>query len=566
MNRESLEQHITDLRHRQQAAAEPLEQLAITRLLDAYTSLQSRLAGRRASPSRADARRRASADAMGLRTSLENCRQVTISISQLFRINDLLTQPSGVRATNLAAMVNDVGKFRRSLNPNAKIEIEGLGRLEPVARIGQSRDRNSFWSPALPDLRDPAFAVEPPLVMVPFEISPFPPVESVKLAPELWVEDLVKDTLGPATQDVKISSVRGSLRLYPTGVGVVRLTTDLEFGGPILVELIAHVARAIEDTVFIDADGKSKRAESFLADLVDGVAASLLTDAGEHDRRWRPPDTIIRFRQGAFVPEDHLSELAYAMSLSSGNRETMLSLRSRIEKKLRSTAWIEEGVLAVPGHRVLMLVRSIDARHKGDAANRLLKFLAETHELTTVALHTYRVFGEDLAALHENGWPDDKWLPDSENYPRLTLLVDTILRAVRAVWTIQGHLKRTGRGTLTVMARELWDANAQKVVSKLEEELRHVSQWIESSGYGGDMVALTRTINAIVSTKRPFNIRETPTDSIATDAEESLENDILDGLQQIEGLLAGDTSEFQQIDAAILRVDEARRRLFAPLN
>jgi hypothetical protein len=565
VDQQRLDQHIAELRER--PAADATQQAANATLLSAYTQLRSRLAGRRQFPTREGERRRASVEAMGLQTSLTNCRQVTISISQLFRIDDFLTQPSQVRAKNLPGTMNEVAKLRRTLNPNGAIAVDGLGSLEPVARIGQSRDRDPFWSMAIPDLREPEAAREPPLVMLPFELSPFPRVESLKLDPELWVEDLVKDTLGPATQHVKVESIRGSLRIYPTGIGIVRLATELEFAGPILVELIGNVARKIEDTVFVDAEGASKRVESFLAELVNFVAASVFEDAGEHDRRWRPPETIIRLRQGAFLPEDHTRELAYAMSLSPG-RESLASLRSRIEKKLRSKQWIDDGVLAVPGHRVLLLVRSIDPQHKGPAAARLLKSLAETHELTTVALHTYRVFGDDLAQRHDEGWPNDQWLPGTENFSRLVLLVETIRRAVRAVGTVPRHLERTGKGVLTAIAREVWDADAQPVIEQLNDGLLHIGRWIAASGYAGDaeMVKLAGAIAEITSARKPFAIRAASAGATTTEEEELMENDILDGLQRMEELLAGDALQFDALDGEILRVEDARRRLFASLD
>lgn len=537
-------------------------------LLASYMSLQSRLAGRRGLFSREGDRRRPSAEAMGLQIALTNCRQVTISISQLFQIQDLLRlPPDELLATRLRDVVNDVGKLRRTLNPSGFLQIDGLGRLEPVARIGQTRDRESFWYAAVPDLRDPAYAKDPPLTMIPFQLSPFPQLESLKFAPERWVEDLVKDTLGPATQQVKVASVRGTLRIYPTGVGVVRLVTALDFAGPILVELIASVARAIEDTVFVDPEGQSRKVESFLSDLVNQVAASLFKDPGDFDRRWRPPDTIIRFQQGAFVPEDHTRELAYAMWLSPGNEEALPSLRARIEKKLRSQQWINEGVLAVPGHRVFLLVRNIDPKHKAERATRLLKFLAETHELTSVALHTYRVFTEDLQVLRERGLPNDDWLPGTDNFRRLELLIDTIGRAVSAVRGIPKHLQRTGRGILTAVAREVWDAEAKTVLTALDDELLHIAAWIKDSGLGAEpeMKRLSEVMHR-VATPRPFTPRTPAGVTQKTEAEELLGNEILDGSQLIDEMVAAEAPDFDAIDAEILRVESARRRLFEPLD
>jgi hypothetical protein len=568
MNPKALDEHIAALHLRQDQSSDAAEQEKVSLLLAAYMSLHTRLTGRRSLFARDGGRRRASVEAMGLQTALTDCHKVTISISQLFKVQDLLlTEPSELLAANLHGVVNDVGKLRHALSPSRGIKIEGLGTLEPVAQIGR-RVQESFWYPAIPDLREPAFKTDPPLTMIPFELSPFPYVESMKLSPESWVAGLVKDTLGPATQQVEVTSVRGSLRIYPTGVGVVRLSTELEFSGSILVELIANVARAIEDTVFVDPEGRSRKAESFLSELVDLVAAKLFKDAGGFDRRWRPPDAVIHLRQGEFVPEEHTRELAYTMSLSPGNRETLTSLRSRIEQKLRLPGWLEEGALAVPGRRVLMLVRSIDAWQKRGASNLLLKFLAETHELTSVALHTYRVFAEDLQSLRENGWPDDDWLPGTDNFARLQLLIDTIRRATRAVHRISHHLRRTGRGMLTSLAREVWDADAGEVIAKLNEELLHVGLWIQASGLAGEpeMGKLATAIASIASMQQPFAIRSVSLESTQAQVEEVLENEILDGHQRIEDLLAAENPDFAAIDAAILSVEEARRRLFAPLD
>jgi hypothetical protein len=565
-----LQEHIQRLHERQDQPATEAEHEATALVLAAYLSLQSRLSPGRRFTVREGDRRRASAEAMGLQIALTNCREATISIAQMFRIQDFLTQPDELLATNLREVVNDVGKLRRTFNRGGGITIDGLGLLEPVAHIGETRDRESFWYPAIPDLRDQAFRSDPPLTMIPFQLLPFPSVDSLRYSPELWIEDLVKDILGPSTQQVDVASVRGALRLYPTGVGVVRLTTELRFGGPILVELIAKVAREVESTVFVDTQGQSRNVESFLSELVNQVAAKLFKDAGDFDRRWRPPETIIRFRQGAFLPEDHTRELAYAMSLSPGNRESLVAVRSRIENKLRSSQWANEGVLAVPGRRVLMLVRSIDPKHKGDGPTHLLKFIGETHELTSVALHTFRVFAEDLERLRDNGWPNDEWLPKTDNFARLQLLVDSLRRAVRAVVDVPRHLGRTGRAILSAIAHEVWNAEAAEVVARLEDVLVYVANWIRDSGYAAEpeMTRLASALSTISKGLRPFAIRGVSELSTNTATEELLENDILDGLQRIEELLASDAPDldFSEIDSEILRVEQARRRLFAPLD
>lgn len=567
MDQKALTDHIADIGLRLNASPDPAEQERLDLLLTAYMSLQARLEGRRGGLARGSGRRRASAEAMGLQTALTHCRRVTISISQLFKVQDfLLADRDDLRAVHLRDTVNDVGKFRRALNANRGIEIQDLGTLEPVAQIDRP-DPDSFWSSAIPDLRDPAFKTDPPLAMIPFELSPFPNVESVKLAHELSVEDLVKDTLGPATQVVKVAPVRSSLRIYPTGVGVVRLSTDLEFSGPVLVELIANVAHAIEDTVFVDTAGQARKTESFLAELVNLVATRFFKDTGDFDRRWRPPDTIIHLRQGAFLPEDHTRELAYAMSLSPGNAESLVTLRARIEQKLRSAQWVQQGVLALRGRRVLLLVRSIDPRHKRGPATTL-KYLMETHELVSAALHTYRVFADDLQRLRENDWPNDDWLPGTENFTRLELLVETIRRATRAVRGVPHHLTRTGRGILTSVAREIWDAEAQDVLPRLTDELLHVGQWTNESGLGGEseMVKLASTLASIATAGQPFAVRAAAPGSTNNEAEEALENEILDGHKRIEELIAAEQPDFEELDAEILRVEDARRRLFAPLD
>jgi hypothetical protein len=525
-------------------------------LHDAYTALRHRLNERRSSMFRdPGGRRRPTVAAMGLRKQLAGCRSVTVAIAQLFRISDLLMDPDGVRAVKLHETINTVGRLRRVLS-GRDIDLGELGKLSPVANVDDQY--NSFWRSGIRDVRKETG--EPPLTLVPFELAPLPRIAGMRVAPEKWLSELIRDSVEPMDLGVKVPSVDGRLRIYSTGIGVIRLTVSMEFRNDVEVELLAAVIRKVESLVCVSASNEETAFEGLFADVVNEVARALFNDPGDHDRRWRPPDTIIRFHQMEFLPEQHTRELAYLMSLSPGNSERVPGLRKRVEAKLRSKHWSIDGVFGLPSHRVVLLIRKAGAdESERRYRNRLIEHFIETHELVTTGIHTRLLYAEDFANIREAGGPDAEWLPGTPNFNDLSRLATATWRAAKAVASIPRHLQKTGEGPLMAYARELWRANAPE---QLRHETTHVAQWIRNSGWDAhpQMAALAARLAQIEAVIVPFG--EEPAAPAQADPEQDrYDNDIMDGLERIDELLESETVDFQELDAQILRVELARRNL-----
>lgn len=559
---QSIEEGLSDA-----SSEEAAEDLQI--LHDAYAALRERLRDRRTSMFRdAEGRRRASVAAMRLRTCLAGCRSVTIVITQLFRISDLLVEPAGVRAIELHETINTLSRLRRALNDRRSIALENLGEIRPVARVGDPHNR--FWASGIPDLRKES--TEPPLTLVPFELAPLPLLAGMRVEPNKWLGDLIRGSVAP-NLGVKVQRVDSKLRVYSTGVGVIRLSIALEFNNDAEIELLAAVAHKVESLLFVNPAGAEQPFEGLFAEVVDAVAKTLFNDPGDHDRRWRPPDTIFRFHQQAFVPEDHIPELAYLMSLSPGNSEKVPRLRERAAAKFRSKHWTLDGVFALASYRVvLMLRRAGGSENERKIRNRVIDDLIETHELVTTGIHTRRLFAEDFRDIREMGGPDYDWLPGTPRFDELSQLAFAGWRAVKAVASIPKHLQKTGEGLLTRFASELWAISgstrsgkeaAVDPIDDLKAEIVHIAKWIEGTGFAAEqnMAALAARLKQLESVAIPFAGGIVAKTEGAMEEQSSLENDILDGLEKIEALLDQDLVSFVELDQQILRVELARRNL-----
>ncbi|HYK03901.1 MAG TPA: hypothetical protein VE974_19260 [Thermoanaerobaculia bacterium] len=559
-----LETHVAELqRERAELSGDDEKTEYLDVLIGAYLPLLERMRGRRSGPVTVDGsgRRRLSSAAMRLQKTLTGCRSVTVTVAQLFRMSDLLIEPQRVQAVEFHETIHTVARLRNSLQKGTSIQLGDVGTLRPVATFHDQFHR--FWVAGIPDLREFERSGEPPLTLVPFELSPLPRLAGMRADADVWLRDLIQKSIDPINPSMKISSVHGRLRLYATGVGVIRLTLLLEFRESAEVEVLAALARKIESLLFIDAEGASTECESFLADVVDAVACGLFSDPGGHDRRWRPPDTIFRFHQGSFTPETHLRELAYLMSLSPGNYQGVQGLERQVAAHLRTPFWRQDGVLTLASQRVVLFLKKAGDTSRSRQRQRLLTDAVETHELVNAALYTRRLFAEDFAKFRRGGELAEA-TPGTGSFERLERLLDTTRRAMRAVGWVQEHLQATAEWPLIRFGRALWQTNSEDA-SALSWELSRVAEWIRDSGYAAHpaMSSLMDKVNRITSIAPPFSENRPLDPTPGSDYQEELENEILDGLERLETLLNSDHVTLAEIDAEVYAVERARNALLA---
>lgn len=184
-------------------------------------------------------------------TSLEGSRIIRLGVSQMFRMGDLLTRPESVKAKRFYEVVTNIGKMRRMLNrPKTKgFPLGTLGRLRPVVSSTDTYDQ--FWKLGLPDPRVPGSS---PLCFVPYELSLSEHLQNLRSEFDS-VLDSVLLTDSTSIQNVQIS---GRLRIYPAGIGVVRLGLTLEFKTAVHIEVAAQIAHNVEQLLFVDPVGLKK--------------------------------------------------------------------------------------------------------------------------------------------------------------------------------------------------------------------------------------------------------------------------------------------------------------------
>jgi hypothetical protein len=557
-----LQSHIEEVASALAAESDAERREELLLLHEAYKTLRARLTGRRLSVGGHDSRRRASSSAMGLRTEMSGCQSVTITVSQLFRMSDLIIDPAGVRPADLVEMINVTAKLRRAFDRRHRIALEGFGDLVPV--VGGRKEFHRFWTAIIPPLK---FASEsdPPLTLVPFEMSPLPRIQGMKVDVDAWLREVIDDTVEAARLGATVSKVHAALRVYSVGVGVIRLTLALDFLAAVDIELLAAVARKVEGLLFVDSDGESRPFASVFSEAVAAVSESLFIDPGQDDRRWRPPETLFRFHQGTFDPEAHVDELAYLMSLSPGNIASPSAMRRRLTSKLRAPHWLQHGVAAVPSNRVVLLLkRGGGSVMDGRLRRHLLEDLIETHELVNVGLHARRLFTSDFRDIRDQGGPDTDWYPGTERFIQLDRLAEVTRRVLQAIALMKSRLRETGEGVLMRFAKDLW-AMDWNGATALEKEIKHIARWIESTGFVADpkFTALLGRLGQIEAIRAPFPAGPPPSavDAPLVEEQEQLENEILDALDRLDELLAVDGLSFDALDEQIKRVEVARRLL-----
>jgi hypothetical protein len=559
MNLDDLRQHIDQLRSQLVATAardhdhQDVQRLHI--LLGAYEKLEERLRLPWSSPAfhSVFGRRRPSVAAMGLATTLRGCQTVSVTVSQLFRIHDLLYFPLAVRPTPWSEILNDGVAMRRAFNRT--ISLDDLGVLYPMRRL----DR--FWSHAFPDLRRDGHR-PPILYFVPFELSPLPPPRG-RANLSLLIQELITESLGTSADLVRYSSVASSLRLYPAGIGVIRLKITLDLKQDVFVELLARVARDIESLLFVDTSGNQLDVNAVLGELVEDICDRLFTDRGNHERRWQPPHTVFELHQGRFDPASHVQELAYLMSLSPREKESYARLQRRINSKLKSSYWKKEGLLGVTARQVMLLTHAQDETPAPRARPVAMDFMIEALELITAAHHAREAFLTLLEAMGSKRLPDASWADSEEDFQYVHALLQSMLRVFQGVAAVQQHLESTKLGAVLPVAREATTAMVRGELKRTENALQPISSWAleHAAGKEDRMLDIATLVGTIAKIHIPFYdpSRLPPTESNHDD--ELLESDMLAAIEAVDALLQSEAVDYERLDHAVFAAESSRRQL-----
>jgi hypothetical protein len=459
-------------------------------------------------------------------------RHISIGVSQMFRIADLLTRPDHVKARQFYEAITNVNKMRRSLGERKSFRLGALGSLRPVTK--KPNDYDSFWNPAIPDFSSPAVQ---PLCFIPYELSLLKQVQNSRLG--AGDEPTLNNLTISAT--IKNSQTSGRLRIYPPGIGVISLNLALEFRDEIPIELVAQIAHNIEQLLFV-GPGYEKPYDVLMLRIINRVIDNLFIDEGfdYSHRRWTPPVTTFSFPDaGEFLPEDRLSELSYLLSLAPANRESLPHLEGRIQDALRTPRWKQERILAVASEGVALFF--VDDKMLRRKRNNFRLWLSETHELISAAAYAQHAFAEEIEKLFDGLILDESWLPQNgELFKYLKSLLETmqqVMRAINSIGGANGHLRNQGAGALMTFARDVWAYSNPVDRAGLENGLAYISEWLDTHAEvpPGEIAKLRTVVNTIRVMTPPFSLaadRLQPTP--ANPKNQELETGILEMFTEIE--------------------------------
>lgn len=429
-------------------------------------------------------------------------RRVTIGVSQMFRIADLLTQPETVKARHFYEAITNVNKMHRSLRERKSFKLGALGSLRPVTN--KPNDYDSFWNPAIPDFGSPAIQ---PLCFIPYELSLMRQLQNVRLGTG---DDSTLDSLS-ISATIQNSQINGRLRIYPPGIGVISLGLALEFKDEIPIELVAQIAHNIERVLFV-GPGHEKPYDVLMLKIINRVIDNLFIDEGIDfsRRRWTPPVTTFSFPDAEnFRPDERIAELAYLMSLAPANADAPRYLETRIRQALRMPRSKQEGILAVTSHGVALFFMGNKMLKRQRKNFRL--WLAETHELISAAAYAQQAFAEEIGKLFIGLVLDESWLPQNgARFKYLKSLLETMQQVMRAINSIggpNGHLHNQGAGPLMTFARDVWFYSNPVDRDALAKGLAYISEWVDNNAENppGDLAKLRPIISSIEKMSPPFS-------------------------------------------------------------
>ena len=406
-------------------------------------------------------------------------RSVRITISQVFRLLDLVSHPDKLRED-----ARDLGTFwsrhRRALSQRQTFNIPALGALRPVG--GEDDEYGGFWRTAVSTLRSQP---TPSILFIPLELSLASRLD--QLQPSL--QSVLDESLGKNEDLVENRQVSGRLRIYPPGVGVSRIAITLTFKKEVHVEAVAQIAHDIEELVFINPADKDsgKPCEALLQETIDEVVKFLFGEEYlDQERRWRPPDTIYSFPgvTGEGM-EESVSALAYLLYMTVGNEEfeSESGLEQRLLSALRSKHWITDKVLALASQRgFLFMIGDAYAAGRKNKQQRLREWLAETSELIWVASYAAQGFAENIGEIAQLRLLNDEYLPDKgPNFANLEALLQSMRSVLRAIEVARSDVRKLGEGLLGLLARDLWRSNNSVNAEEFRVDMQYISEWLKNS-------------------------------------------------------------------------------------
>jgi hypothetical protein len=473
-------------------------------------------------------------------TKLPGTRIVTVVVSQLFRIADLLTRPESVKAQKFYEALTNKDKARRTLNRRTAFRLGSLGTLRPVTSSTDKYDR--FWGPARPAFASPTTQS---LHFIPYELTLSERLKNMRSE----FEPVLEAALISHSKTIMNSQITsGHLRLYPAGIGVISLGLTLEFVEAVHVEVVAQIAKNIEALLFVDPEGSKKEYDALMLDIVDQVAKHLFIGEAfdDYDRRWKPPSTTFVFRDDqpqGLAPLDRVDDLAYLMSLAPANHENFYDLKQRVALALRLAHWTRDRTIAIAGDGVgLFFVGNPATKER---ARNLLNWLSETHELVSAGAYAEEAFAEEIEKIYDQRLLDDSWLEVGSGKLRyLESLLATMQQVIRATASIRTHLQGQGTGILSSYAKDVWTYSnpVNRHRPHLGRGLKYIAGWLEEhqkTNSTPELAPLLETVETLIKMPPPFpNLPRVGGAVRASKDQEKLEEGILDQLLEFDELLS----------------------------
>ena len=347
--------------------------------------------------------------------------------------------------------------------------------MRPIS--GAAAQNHGFWGPAIATSYEKS---APPFQFIPFELSLTERLS--KRRPSL--ESLLDEALLESECRVSNRQVTGRLRIYPPGVGVVRISIALTFREAVPTPVVAKIARDFEELPFVDpARGSGERCEALVTGVVAQVTRFLFGNTREV--LWRPPAIVLNFSryEGSDLQHD-IHPLAWLMSVSrEKNKEDEASIGGRLRAAIQSRHWTIDRVLAVAGQRTsLFLISSAYAGGNELKRKRLLEWLMETSELVSAAVYAQQAFAEEIGTLAQ--------APHEHDIRYLMSVFENTRNVLRAIHAAQNDIRRLGSGLLTAIADDVWRYNNDVDLSAVQNDLQAFQTWLaDPKGEGASELA-----------------------------------------------------------------------------
>jgi hypothetical protein len=426
---------------------------------------------------------------------------IQIWISQMFRIADLHIYPATVRAKEFLEVITNPSKLRRALNHRKAFRLGKMGSIRTA--IAPSDD---FWR-FLPDLRHSATRQ---FWFLPFEQSLTEELRGKRYDPT----SNLGEVLGESDSIISSTQITGRLRIYPPGVGVIRMGITLTFRESVHVPTVVQKTRDIEQLAFVDPYKKSRPFEDILLELIEEVEAALFDKQQRvpyEERRWRPPEIIYCLREEKeFKPVQNVEALAKLMAAAPRNEQSDSELQQRIREALKSVHWQRDRTFAAVAQGVSLLFIEAGDGFRKNRRDRLQYLLSETSELVSAGAYSVKALVDEVTKLATLRQLDDNWLPGSENFEFLALVLRATRLVLQAIGSAKLDLQRRGAGVLMAFAGDIWAHDNPLAPDELPQSFDYVKNWLENANkehQNESFQELLKCIEEIYKLSNPFRIR-----------------------------------------------------------